>query len=83
MINSAVPEIIDLDFAKTSLKLAFSMTKYERFGLVFTKARIYKFGHRCFCELLLPILNTLYCRHLNLFSFLFKRSVSRDILGFF
>ncbi len=40
-----VPEIIDPVFAKTSLKRSFSMTKYERFGLVFTKTRVYKFGH--------------------------------------
>jgi hypothetical protein len=27
------------------------MTEYERFGLVFTKTRVYKFGHRSdFCE---------------------------------
>jgi hypothetical protein len=25
------------------------MTKYERFGLVFTKTRVYKFGHRYGC----------------------------------
>ncbi len=42
-----VPEIIDPVFAKTSPKRSFSMTKYERFGLVFTKTRVYKFGHRC------------------------------------
>jgi hypothetical protein len=40
-----VPEIIDPVFAKTSPKRSFSMTAYERFGLVFTKTRIYKFGH--------------------------------------
>jgi hypothetical protein len=40
-----VPEIIDTVFAKTSPKLSFSMTEYERFGLVFTKTRFYKFGH--------------------------------------
>ncbi len=32
-----VPEFIDPVFAKTSPKRAFSMTKNERFGLVFTK----------------------------------------------
>jgi len=32
-----VPEIIDTVFAKTSRKRSFSMTEYERFGLVFTK----------------------------------------------
>jgi hypothetical protein len=25
------------------------MTEYERFGLVFTKTRVYKFGHWCGC----------------------------------
>jgi hypothetical protein len=39
--KSSVPEIIDPVFAKTSPKRSFSMTEYERFGLVFTK-----FGHR-------------------------------------
>jgi hypothetical protein len=39
-----VPEIIDPVFAKTSPKRSFSMTEYERFGLVFTKTRVYKFG---------------------------------------
>jgi hypothetical protein len=33
-------------FAKTSPKRSFSMTEYERIGLVFTKTRVYKFGHR-------------------------------------
>jgi hypothetical protein len=42
-----VAEIIDPVFVKTSLKRLFSMTEYERFGLVFTKTRVYKFGHRC------------------------------------
>jgi hypothetical protein len=41
-----VPEIIDPLVAKTSPKRSFSMTEYERFGLVFTKTRVYKFGHR-------------------------------------
>ncbi len=40
-----VPEIIDPVFAKTSPKRSFSMTEYERFWLVFTKTRVYKFGH--------------------------------------
>jgi hypothetical protein len=44
--SSPVPEIIDTVFAKTSPIRSFSMTKYERFGLVFTKTRVYKFGHR-------------------------------------
>ncbi len=41
-----MPEIIDPVFAKTSPKRSFSLTDYERFGLVFTKTRVYKFGHR-------------------------------------
>ncbi len=41
-----VPEIKDPVFAKTSPKRSFSITKYERFGFVFTKTRVYKFGHR-------------------------------------
>jgi hypothetical protein len=40
-----VPEIIDTVFAKTSPKRSFSMTEYKRLGLVFTKTRVYKFGH--------------------------------------
>ncbi len=35
--NSAVPEIIDPVFAKTSPKRSFCMTKNERFWLVFVK----------------------------------------------
>ncbi len=42
---SPVFEIIDPVFAKTSPNRSFFMTKYERFGLVFTKTRVYKFGH--------------------------------------
>jgi hypothetical protein len=45
---SLVPEIIDPVFAKTSPKRSFSITEYERFGLVFTKTRVYKFGHSTF-----------------------------------
>ncbi len=45
-LSPPVPGIIDLVFLKTSPKRAFSMTKYERFGLVFTKTRVYKFRHR-------------------------------------
>ncbi len=44
-----VPEIIDTVFAKTSPKRSFSMTEYERFRLVFTKTRVYKFGHWSLC----------------------------------
>jgi hypothetical protein len=40
-----VLEIIDPLFAKTSPKRSFSITEYERVGLVFTKTRVYKFGH--------------------------------------
>jgi hypothetical protein len=43
--HSSVPEIIDPVFAKTRSKRSFSMTEYERFGLVFAKTRVYKFGH--------------------------------------
>ncbi len=39
------PEIIDPVFVKTSPKRSFSVTEYERFGLVFTNTRVYKFGH--------------------------------------
>ncbi len=42
-----MPEIIDPVFAKTSPKRSVSMTEYERFGLVFTKTWVYKFGHCC------------------------------------
>ncbi len=38
-LNIHVPEIIDPVFTKTSPKRSFSMTEYERFGLVFTKTR--------------------------------------------
>ncbi len=38
-------EIIDTVFAKTSPNRSFSMIEYERFELVFTKTRVYKFGH--------------------------------------
>jgi hypothetical protein len=44
---STVPEIVDPVFAKTSRKSSLSMTAYESFGLVFTKTRVYKFGHSC------------------------------------
>jgi hypothetical protein len=37
MFSRSVPEIIDTVFAKTSPKRSFSMTEYERHGLVFTK----------------------------------------------
>jgi hypothetical protein len=45
-----VPEIIDPVFAKTSQNARFLLSEYERFGLVFTKTRVYKFGHCCCCE---------------------------------
>ncbi len=44
-IYSTVPKIIDTVFAKTSPKRSYSMTEYERFGFVFAKTRVYKFGH--------------------------------------
>jgi hypothetical protein len=44
--SKPVPEIIDTVFTKTSPKRSFYMTEYERVGLVFTKTRVYKFGHR-------------------------------------
>jgi hypothetical protein len=40
-----VPEIIDPVFAKTSQNARFLLSEYERFGLVFTKTLVYKFGH--------------------------------------
>ncbi len=40
-----MPEIIDPVFAKTSQNARFLLSEYERFGLVFTKTRVYKFGH--------------------------------------
>jgi hypothetical protein len=40
------PEIIDPVFAKTSQYARFLWSEYERFGLVFTKTGVYKFGHR-------------------------------------
>jgi hypothetical protein len=43
--TTPVLEIIDTVFAKTSSKRSASMTEYERIGLVFTKTRVYKFGH--------------------------------------
>jgi hypothetical protein len=46
MSHKQVPEIIDQLFVKTSPIRSFSMTENERFGLVFTKTRVYKFGHR-------------------------------------
>jgi hypothetical protein len=44
-IGYTVPEIIDPVFAKTSQNARFLLSEYERFGLVFTKTRVYKFGH--------------------------------------
>jgi hypothetical protein len=43
--SNPVPEIIDPVFAKTSQNARFLLSEYERFGLVFTKTRVYKFGH--------------------------------------
>jgi len=44
-VTKPMPKIIDPVFAKTSPKRSFSMTEYARFGLVFTKTPVYKFGH--------------------------------------
>jgi hypothetical protein len=44
-VGHPVSEIIDPVFAKTSPKRSFSITEYERCGLVFMKTRVYKFGH--------------------------------------
>ncbi len=52
-----VPEIIDPVFTKTSPKRSFSMTEYERFRLVFTKTRVYKFGHRSLVLVFEPCIN--------------------------
>jgi hypothetical protein len=43
--GTPVPEIKDPVFVKTSPKRSFLMTEKERFGFVFTKTRVYKFGH--------------------------------------
>ncbi len=40
-----VPEIIDPVFTKTSQNACFLLSENERFGLVFVKTRVYKFGH--------------------------------------
>jgi hypothetical protein len=42
-----VPEFTDPVYVKTSPKRGFSMTKNERFGLVFTKTGSINSGHRC------------------------------------
>jgi hypothetical protein len=42
----SVPEIIDPVFAKTSQNARFLLSENERFGLVFVKNWVYKFGHR-------------------------------------
>ncbi len=51
---TSVSEIIDPVFAKTCPKCSFSITEYERCGLVFMKTRVYKFGHRGFHEFSSP-----------------------------
>jgi hypothetical protein len=43
--NITVPEFIDPVYAKTSPKPWFSLIERARFGLVFTKLQVYKFGH--------------------------------------
>jgi hypothetical protein len=40
-----VPGIIHPVFAKTSQNARFLLSENERFGLVFVKTRVYKFGH--------------------------------------
>ncbi len=55
ILTVSVPEIIVTVFAKTSpKKRSFSMTEYERFGLVITKTLVYKFGHICRAKFLVP-----------------------------
>ncbi len=44
-LKSSVPEIIDPVFAKTSQNACFLLSENERFGLVFVKTWVYKFGH--------------------------------------
>jgi hypothetical protein len=44
-VQCTVPEIINPVFAKTRSIRSVSMTEYDRLGLVFTKTRVYKFGH--------------------------------------
>jgi hypothetical protein len=54
---TAVPEFIDLVFAKTSPKRSFCMTENERIGLVFPKAGSLNSGTGVFRELqLIPVL---------------------------
>jgi hypothetical protein len=55
----AVPKIVDPVFAKTSPNRSFSMTEYKRFGLIFTKTRVYKFGH-WFLVLSLPYVRIMH-----------------------
>jgi hypothetical protein len=43
---SPVPEIIDLDFAKTSPKHSFSVNENVRLRACFRENWVYKFGHR-------------------------------------
>jgi hypothetical protein len=40
-----VPEIIDPVFVKTNQNARFLLSENERFGLVFVKTGVYKFGH--------------------------------------
>ncbi len=64
-----VPEIIDQVFVETSPIRSFSMTENERFGLVFTKTRVYKFGHR---EYYAAVLRKLSCAHFDLKYLIFN-----------
>jgi hypothetical protein len=44
-VSLSVPEIIDPVFAKQAQNARFHIIENERFGLVFMKTRVYKFGH--------------------------------------
>ncbi len=56
-ISTLVPEIIDPVFAKTSQNARFLLSENERFGLVFAKTRVYKFGHNgCYSVTIFSVL---------------------------
>jgi hypothetical protein len=60
------------------------MTEYERFGLVFTKTRVYKFGHRynsrC-CWLFYLFCSHKYQKIVNYFIFkLVKKKIKVPVL---
>ncbi len=64
---SQVPEIIDPVFAKTSQNARFLLSEYERFGLVFTKTGVYKFGQRSVSISLCTLAFTFYRRQKRAF----------------